>query len=74
MLKLLALIIGLQVLSNPINQDLERNLGVANNSHYVEFLNGEGYYIEEDGVVNRGDVVYVTDDGEIQIILEMESE
>lgn len=49
-------------------EDIESNVGIAQNEHYVEFIDGQGYYIEESGVVNKQDVVYITEDGQIYII------
>ena len=47
---------------------IERNIGIAKNNHFVQFLNGEGYYIEEDNLIKENDVVYITDDGNIYIV------
>lgn len=65
---LLALTMGTQTFFSPYTTDVQKNLGVAQNSHYVQFLNGEGYYIEEEGLINKNEVVYVTDNGNIYIL------
>ena len=65
---LLTITLGLNTLFTPYNEEVQKNLGVAQNSHYVQFLNGEGYYIEEEGLINKNEVVYITDNGNIYIL------
>ena len=44
------------------------NIGVATNEHYIHFNNGTGYYIEEDNLIKEGDMVYVSQIGNIYVI------
>ena len=44
------------------------NIGVATNEHYIRFNNGTGYYIEEDNLVKKDDIVYVSQMGNIYVI------
>ena len=44
------------------------NIGVATNEHYIRFNNGTGYYIEEDSLVKKDDIVYVSQMGDIYVI------
>ena len=69
MLRVLLLVMLLfQGQSNVITEDIQKNVGIARNEHYIDFMNGEGYYIEEDGLVATDDVVYITEEGDIYVI------
>ena len=64
---LLALLL-IQGQANVITEDIQRNVGIAQSEHYVAFLNGEGYYIEENELVTTDDIVYITEEGDIYVI------
>lgn len=69
MLKVLLLVMLLfQGQANVITEDIQKNVGIARNEHYIDFMNGEGYYIEESGLVATDDVVYITEEGDIYVI------
>lgn len=68
MIRVLLLSIGLFFGATANSSEvLQNNIGIAQNSHYIAFIEG-GYYIEEEGLINENDVVYVSDEGDIYII------
>lgn len=48
---------------------LKHNVGEAINEHYVAFYDEEtGYYIEQEGLIIKGDIVYINEAGDIFVI------
>lgn len=50
------------VLIGLIGNLLTHNIGVAENEHYINFSDGTGYYVEDENLINEGDVVLELND------------